>query len=232
MTKGIREQYHKAGIIYKIDNKYSLPQIILNDELVFSFEQFKVSIDTGLFDKILNKTACNHTRFHKGQVVYSGRDKYDEKMCIYCYSNKKTKQHITLISNFRMYEGDEGCENNELLSYVETSNITIRLIDYENCFSQIKNVDQKLMVMVERKEKCFLINNVIFPFITLDDFIEKVEESQLTLNSLCFICGKITYNNKCTFCKSPLETFKPSHKKPNPYNFLTKLKLAHKIKSI
>ena len=96
LNKNIRTSYNKIGKIFKINNKYSIPQIIINNKLILSYKQFKNFSESYpfLFQKIITGKNCCHIRFFEDEMVYPTQSLIDnsEIICIYCYSLKKTKK--------------------------------------------------------------------------------------------------------------------------------------------
>ena len=239
ITTQIRDQFHKQKLLYKINSKFSLPQITIGDDLVLSFEEFELLNECGLFDKIMNGSICNHIRIFNNEVVYSSSLLDEFSYCIYCYSLKKKKQIVTLIANKRD-NNDE--ENNEILSYCEGSNITIKLVDYENSFSD--EIEDDIRELCRRKEKAVIIDKKVYPISQFFDIFDKIILKTI-LNFACLNCGKkVSLHVNGMFCVSCLardereaENAKSlmidTNRRANkPYHFVEKLKLKRTVPMI
>jgi hypothetical protein len=245
ITSQIRDQFHKQKLLYKLNSKFSLPQITIGDDLVLSFEEFELLNECGLFDKIMNGSICNHIRIFNNEVVYSSSLLDEFSYCIYCYSLKKKKQIVTLIANVRD-NNDE--ENNEILSYCEGDNLTIKLVDYENYFSD--EIEHDIRELCRRKEKAIIIERKVYPITQFFDIFEKIILKTI-LNFACLKCGKkVSLHVNTMFCISCLsrdereednstisENAKSSminlNRRANkPYHFVEKLKLKRTVPMI
>jgi hypothetical protein len=210
--------------MFRINSKLVLPQIIIEDNLVLTFQQFSVLNESGYLDKLINRTVCEHIRFYRNDIAYV-RVKQSESVCIYCYSNKKLKKQISVICNMRDYFDDE---NNELLTYCEKNEIRFEVFDYENEF-EITNPKIRNLIKVNKSKAIIVGENYSEPM-AFDEFYE------LKINPRCDSCGKkISFgSSRCGLCLSGASntTADSSEKKrperKNPYNFIEKLQLGKK----
>lgn len=186
---------------------------------------------------------CTHVRIYENEIVYLPSTLDEFSYCIYCYSNKKKKQMITLIANIRDYNDEE---NNDIFNFIEANNVTVKLVDYENYLKQEEELDKNLdiFLLVDKKEKVFLINHEVFPISVFFEVIEKRILSSMG-NSTCCLCGKklnlYIDNYKCISCLCSDDTLGNPNAKcnqqiqhgnqiknkriNNPYHFVQKLKL-------
>jgi hypothetical protein len=201
---------------------------------------------------------CNHIRMFNNEIVYSRNAQDEFSYCVYCYSRKKKKQTITLISNIRDYKDEE---NNEVLLFCEGNNLTVRLVDYENYFDEYPcvtnmNIDdsslKQIKDLVDKEEKVFLIDQEIFP---ISEFFEIFEKRILSnfINLECINCGRkvntYIHTNQCIGCLSRISEsreisrnphieknqhiaslFSNRKKQNNPYHFVQKLKLLQHLR--
>jgi hypothetical protein len=197
----------------------------------------------------MNGSICTHIRIFKSEIVYSNTIHEEFSYCIYCYSKKKKNKTITLIANFRDYHDEE---NNDILSFIEANNLTVKQFDYENYFNQEDDYDGvNIDRLIENREKVFIIDQEVFRF---SDFFEIIEKRVLKIiwNSACSICGKKLNihidNTQCISCLASNysedeinskiksnENIKQNsqcklfmRKINNPYHFVQKLKLNRK----
>lgn len=143
----------------KINNEIPIPQIIFNEILAINFEQFDILKEINLLDKISSGKICCHFRFFNGKLIYpkfntlalgASVDKCNElndsfinvgeenflnfqelenRQCIYCNSRKRLKKKIKFFCDFRNSHEEE---INEILSFIEESEISIGLYDSVN----------------------------------------------------------------------------------------------------
>ena len=212
ITRNIRENFHKKKQIFKINSKFPLPQIIVEDELALTYDEFIILNESGVLDKIMTGATCNHIRIFNNEIVYSRTTQAQDEFsyCVYCYSKKKIRQTITFISNIRDYKD---YENHEILSFVEGNNLTIRLVDYENYFVDSSpyymnmelTLAKKIKDLVEKREKVFLIDQEVFGISEFFEICEKRIFSNL-INLECLNCSKKVNSffdtNKCIVCLS------------------------------
>lgn len=191
----IREHFHKLGKIFKINSKFPLPQIIVNESLVLSYYEFTLLLETSLLDKIINGLTCEHIRFYTNKIAFASALEnnisfYETSLCVYCYSLKKKKQQITVICNYREYTDEE---NDEIFSFCEKNNLTMRIYDYENNFiSPLSGENfyagEIFKEILKKKEKCLIIDDEVIPY---EKFYEAVEKKILNKNSSSsFNCSK------------------------------------------
>ena len=152
---------------------------------------------------------------------------------------------MTLISNVRDYN-DEG--NNEIISYCEGGNITIKLVDYENSFSD--EIDDDIRELCERKEKAIIVEKKVYPISQFFDIFEKIILKTI-LNFACLKCGKkVSVHVNAILCisclardeseadnclkleneKSPINNI--NRRANKPYHFVEKLKLQRNVPMI
>ena len=98
LCKNIRESYHQNGLLFKLNNQFSIPQIKINS-LVLSYPDFILINELGILDKIVNKTQCEHIRLFNNSLVYSKPIDAEDSMCIYCYSLKRKSKMQNSIKN-------------------------------------------------------------------------------------------------------------------------------------
>lgn len=226
---------------------------MINESLVLNYEHFITLNENGILEKIFFEKMCYHIRFFRNEIIHL-RNNDDSQLCIYCYSSKKIKQNIVILANF-LDSNDE--ELNEILTFIEKNEITLKIIDYENfCKEKIKNLDFTLIsALVSKKENCILTDDEILPF---ESFYQAMEKNVLTKNitSKCLECNKKIENSslglkKCFECyiknsgnsnslsistnnssslSNGSDGLKPLllTKKRNPYNFIEKLQLNKK----
>jgi hypothetical protein len=201
LLKNIRDSYHKNGKLFKIGNKLPLPQIKIGS-LIISYPEFTILNETGYLDKILNGITCHHLRIFNNTIVYAKSNNYEEEtICIYCYSLKKKKQVVCAISNWRDYSDEE---NNEILSFCEKNEITIKLIDNQNPYEKplpTQSNSDKMNSLISSNQKFVIIDDEIFPF---QDFYLALEKKFANKSSKGF---------KCTSCGKALESSASSLKK-------------------
>lgn len=193
------------GKLFKINSKYPLPQVIINESLLLLYEEFTILNETSYLDKLLSGLICEHIRFFQGKLVYFHYS--DESLCIYCYSQKKTKQQITIVSNIRDISDEE---NNEIISLCEKNELTLRLIDYENYHllakikPNFKDDYGYISDLVKKKKKSVIFDNEVIPFDCFYEFLEaKLSGKQPIIN--CTNCGErihnsVLENKKCFYC--------------------------------
>ena len=218
IKQNLRDHYHKQGKLYKIYSKFILPQVIIENCLVLTFPQMQILHETGLLDKLINKTICEHVRFFNNDIVYF-KYKNSENICIYCYSNKKLKKQLSLICNKRDYSDED---NHKIFSYCEQKELKFEVYDYENVFE----CNDKMRSL--KKIKHVILSNSPKEMLSYEDFY------MLNINPKCY-CGKKLDlgQNKCGVCSnnSSCLTATSSEKKvekKNPYNFIEKLQLNKK----
>jgi hypothetical protein len=210
--------------MFRVNSKLLLPQIIIEDSLVLTFQQFSVLNESGYLDKLKNKSVCEHIRFYKNEIAYV-KVKQSESFCIYCYSNKKIKKQISVICNLRDYFDEE---NNELLTYCEKNELRFEVFDYEN---EIEITNSKIRNLIKaNKSKAVIVGENYSEPLTFEEFYE------LKINPRCYSCGKkVPFGtSRCGLCLSGASntTADSSEKKiperKNPYNFIEKLQLSKK----
>ncbi len=216
LNKNIRTSYNKIGKIFKINNKYSIPQIIINNKLILSYKQFKNFSESYpfLFQKIITGKNCCHIRFFEDEMVYPTQSLIDnsEIICIYCYSLKKIKKQVFLSCNLR---DSYNKIINDILTYCEDNQITIDLVDYENLYYyNLSMYSQEINEKINLKEDFCVVGNYISD---LDNFYELIEKERIN-NEIKnnFKLPNIRFDNNFNY---------PIFKKKNPYNFIEKLKL-------
>ena len=163
LNKNIRTSYNKIGKIFKINNTYSIPQIIINNKLILSYKQFKNFSESYpfLFQKIITGKNCCHIRFFEDEMVYPTQSLIDnsEIICIYCYSLKKIKKHVFLSCNLR---DSYNKIINDILTYCEDNQITIDLVDYENLYYyNLSMYSQEINEKINLKEDFCVVGNYI-----------------------------------------------------------------------
>ena len=216
LNKNIRNTYNKIGKIFKINNSYPLPQIIINHYLSLSYKQFKLLIESYpfLFQKIINGKSCYHIRFFEDQIIYPNQNLIDnsEIICIYCYSLKKINKDVFLCCNLR---DSENQIINEILSYCEDNQITIEIIDYENLYYyDLSKYSDDIINKINKKEDFCVIGNIISE---LDNFYNLLEKEKILKEKKNnFKITNLRFENSLNY---------PIFKKKNPYNFIEKLKL-------
>lgn len=242
ITKNIRMSFHSMGKIFKINAQFPTPQVIFNKELPMTFLQFKLLSENhpSIFYSLLQGKHCSHLRFIGNTLVYPN-DTVSEKenICIYCYSNKKINPLVTIFTDFR---NDSNELNNEIISFCEENEITLKLIDLDNLFkydlSQFPTEIQKAATI---KKSSFFIYEKETEMFRLDNFFEILERKKNNKNKegKCIKCGKsisissgINICIDCCLSKSDSslsisvnsgQSYKRG--KRNPYNFIEKLKL-------
>jgi hypothetical protein len=208
--------------MFRINSKLILPQIIIEERLVLTYQQFLTLNESGYLDKLLNRTVCEHIRFFKNDIVYV-RAKYSENVCIYCYSNKKIKKQISVICNMRDYFDEE---NNEFLTYCEKNEMRFEVFDYDNQFELLN--DNIKSILKAGKSKSIIIGCNYSEPISFEEFYEH------KINLRCKSCGKkISFGlSECGICLSATSNTtaasseKKMPEKKNPYNFIDKLQLS------
>jgi hypothetical protein len=179
----IREHFHQLGKIYKINSKLSLPQVIINDSLILSFNEFSLLNETRLIEKISAGITCDHIRFYDNKIVYSQTD--EDGVCIYCYSMKKIKQTVVYLCNQRDYLDET---NHEIFSFCEKNQITMKIIDYENMNNNLNcNYQEIYKPYLENKQNCLFIDDEHVPLESFYDALEKRFIKSSTLQ--CKNCG-------------------------------------------
>jgi hypothetical protein len=207
--------------MFKINSKLILPQIIIQESLILTYQQFLTLNESGYMDKLMSRTVCEHIRFFKNEIVYV-KEKLSESVCIYCYSNKKIKKQISVICNLRDYFDEE---INEVLTYCERNEIRLEVFDQQNEF-EITNPKIKNLLKTEKSHFIIIGENYT-------DTISFEEFFKMKINPKCDSCGKkITFGlSRCGICLSAgcnttadsSEKKKPEKK--NPYNFIEKLQM-------
>jgi hypothetical protein len=208
--------------MFKINSKLTLPQVIIDESLVLTYQQFLTLNESGYLDKLMNKTVCQHIRFFKNDIVYA-RGRMSDSFCIYCYSNKKIKKQISVICNLRDYFDEE---NNELLSYCEKNEMRFEVFDYDNQF-EITNPKIKTLLKTLKSKTIIIGDNYSEP-LSFEEFYE------MKINPRCDSCGKkISFGlSRCGICLSGASNTtadsseKKKPEKKNPYNFIEKLQLT------
>ena len=197
VSRNIRQTYHQSHKLFLVNSSYEVPQVIYNDSLVLTYNQFHLLNE--YYSNILNQLnqgkRCHHLRFFKEKLVYP-KEEEDDKMCIYCYSQKKVTPLVTLYSNVRNYDDEE---NNEIISFCEENEMTIKLVDIENDFSA-ESSSQRYFVLDGKKFELSKFYEALEKRKTKSKYFkEEIEESQIGANA--------KFGQK------------------NPYNFIEKLKL-------
>jgi hypothetical protein len=187
---------------------------------VLTFYEFNTLNESSLLDKILTGLECEHVRFFENRIVYPEKIK-NLTICIYCYSLKKNKQLVTLISNLRNYNDEE---NHEILSFCEKNELTINLKDSENPFKD------NFKEFAAKREKCLIVGDEIVEFESFLEVIEKRLFNDQRNTVECNYCGfKMEPSfKKCTNCiltEKDNECADKKFKKAKNYNFIEKLKL-------
>ena len=153
LSKNIRNSYNKIGKIFKINNSYPLPQIIINNSLSLSYKQFKILIESYPTQNLIENS---------------------EIICIYCYSLKKINKDLFLCCNLR---DSENQIINEILSYCEDNQITIEIVDYENLYYyNLSKYSDKIINKINKKEDFCIIGNNISE---LDNYYNLLEKEKI-----------------------------------------------------
>ena len=195
-----------------VNNKFLIPQLILNENTVLSFEEFILLHESQILFRILNNINCFHFRIFKNEVVYF-KDKYND--CIYCYSEKKQKQSVIVYLD---KSNHLNVENNDILTFLEDNEITMNVIDIKNNKSK-DNLN---------KEKGVLIKEKFYLFTEAKELIKKNKSNMLNteglINSQSFYLEQKENNNYKIKQKRNYNLYN----KNNPYNFIFKLQLHNK----
>jgi hypothetical protein len=215
------------GKIFKIDGKFQLPQVIIENGLVINYNQLMVLNESGILDSMINMTQCEHVRFNGNTIAYVKPKDY---FCIYCYSKKKTRKQVTIFCNHRDYTDED---NNDLIGFCEKNELKFELVDTANTRSSVF------------KEKTIIFNGKYDEPYRFEDFYGKVE-NMLVKRPKCEDCGNklsslenSVEKSACMSCSSStsaLRSFltntpiadKRAGVKRNPYNFIEKLQLNQK----
>lgn len=179
----IREHYHQIGKIFKVNSKFTLPQVIINESLILTFNEFSLLNESRLFEKISAGVICDHIRFYDNKIVYAQTHE-EEGVCIYCYSMKKTKQTVVYLCNQRDYLDET---NHELFSFCEKNQITMKIIDLENISKNNNSHLEKYRPYLENKENCLYIDD---DYVQIECFYDALEKRFTKSSSLqCKNCG-------------------------------------------
>ena len=191
---------------------------------MLTFYEFNILNESTLLDKILTGLECEHVRFFENRIVYPEKTQ-NFTICIYCYSQKKNKQLVTLISNLRNYNDEE---NHEILSFCEKNELTLNLLDYENPFKDpFKEHSAK-------REKCLIVGDEIVEFESFFEVIEKKIFNDQRNTVDCLYCGfKMEPSfKKCTNCiliEKDTECPDKKMRKVKNYNFIEKLQIRKNL---
>ena len=201
INKNIRISYYKMGKIYKINKKFDLPQIKINN-LILNYNQFKILNDNynNFFNKILLGKNCLHLRFFNNNLVFPFD--FNNNFCIYCYSEKKINKIVSIVCDQKNYF-DENL--NEILTFCEENEITFEIFDYENSF-QYENLPNFIKKNVINKKFSLFINKKEIEYENFWDEIKNIKK----INKKFYIKNdekNVNFNEK------------------NCYNFIEKLKL-------
>jgi glutaredoxin len=235
LKAGIREHYHSLGILYKIDGSFKLPQIIIENSLVLTYQQLQALYESGLLDKLLNLTQCEHIRFHCGAIVYAKESNLNsDDICIYCYSLKRTKKQVTIFCNQRDYNDTD---NNDVIAFCEANEIRFKLVDYVN--DKLSIFKEKTVVFNEDYEEPYRyedfqikVSNILSGKVKCEDCGKKLTSLEITVER-CVSCS--TPGLSTNSASSSFNTNTPLTEKRfkrNPYNFIEKLQLHQREFSV
>lgn len=240
IQKDIREQFYKAGVLFKINASFPIPQVIINNSLVLSYNEFISLNESDLLMKIVKGEICHHIRFYNSEIIHPLQD---NGRCIYCYSEKKKNSTVTAIIDQRNYFSEE---NHEMLSFCEKNDMTILLYDIENPFLNSNSENKMVNDFLRRMTKAVIIDNEAESLENFFYLLDKKCSLSPTTNNKCSECGSIIECSvklkKCFDClmgrkrsmsssiSSSLEYSNNNntvqqYSKKNPYNFIEKLKL-------
>ena len=201
INKNIRFSFYQMGKIFKINQKFDLPQIKINN-LILNYNQFKILTENyyNFFIKILTGKKCFHLRFFENNLVFPFD--FNNNFCIYCYSEKKINKIVSIVCDQKNYF-DENL--NEILTFCEENEITFEIFDYENSF-QYENLPNFIKKNVINKKFSLFVNKKEIEYENFWDEIKNIKKI-----------------NKKFYFKNDVKNVNFNEKKC--YNFIEKLKL-------
>jgi hypothetical protein len=215
------------GKIYKLDGKFQLPQIIIEDSLVINYQQLQTLNESGLLDKLVHFSQCEHIRFYKNTVAYA---KTADDLCIYCYSKKKTTKQVTIFCNFRDCSDED---NNDIINFCETNELKFELIDTVNNKSSL--VKEKTIIFNGKYDEPYRfedfrtkVEHIIYNRVKCEDCGKKLSSVENTVERCvsCFTPSLSSNSSSSFLTNTPLTEKRP---KRNPYNFIEKLQLYQRV---
>ena len=203
INKNIRFSFYQMGKIFKINQKFDLPQIKINN-LILNYNQFKILTENyyNFFIKILTGKKCFHLRFFENNLVFPFD--FNNDFCIYCYSEKKIKKICAIVCDAKN-SFDENL--NEILNFLEENEITFEIFDYENFFENFENLPNFIKNNVINKKFSLFINEKEIEYENFWDEIKKIKKFHKKNFLFKNHENQINFNEK------------------NPYNFIEKLRL-------
>lgn len=148
IKENIRSHFQSEGVLYKINNEISLPQIKIGNNLVCNYEQFLNLERSGLLEKIVYKKMCSHVRFRNNEINYCHLNDTNDGCCIYCYSKKKLTKMFSFFFNLRDSNNEDV---NLILSICEENKFTFDVYDSENYESEL--------LLLKSKNEAYCRNN-------------------------------------------------------------------------